>query len=206
MAFKTFAPGVLTSSDVNTFLMRQAVITCTSSTRPASPNEGMLIYETDTDSLQIYSGAVWDDASSFASKGFKVYTPTLGGTGWAIGNGTLTGEFFELGKLCIFGIMLIYGSTSTAGTSDAVYPTLTLPVTTSASDPLNLVSALATDVSTGQANQTLWEINAATTIQGITLVSANSGNPVTLASIRNNRPFTWATGDNLILSGFYRTG
>jgi hypothetical protein len=29
MAFKTFAPGVLTSSDVNTFLMRQAVITCT---------------------------------------------------------------------------------------------------------------------------------------------------------------------------------
>jgi hypothetical protein len=26
MAFKTFAPGVLTSSDVNTFLMRQAVM------------------------------------------------------------------------------------------------------------------------------------------------------------------------------------
>jgi hypothetical protein len=59
MAFKTFAPGVLTSSDVNTFLMRQAVIVCTSSTRPASPNEGMTIYETDTDRHAFYTGTAW---------------------------------------------------------------------------------------------------------------------------------------------------
>ena len=64
MAFKTFAPGVLTSSDVNTFLMKQAVITCTAATRPASPNEGMLIYETDTDTFGWYNGTSWFDLSA----------------------------------------------------------------------------------------------------------------------------------------------
>ena len=64
MAFKTFSPGVLTSSDVNTFLMRQSVITCTAATRPASPNEGMLIYETDTDAFAWYNGTSWFDLSA----------------------------------------------------------------------------------------------------------------------------------------------
>lgn len=32
---------------------------CTSSTRPASPYEGQLIYETDTDKVLVYNGTVW---------------------------------------------------------------------------------------------------------------------------------------------------
>jgi hypothetical protein len=64
MAFKTFTAGVLTSSDVNTFLMKQAVITCTAATRPASPNEGMLIYETDTNVFSSYNGSAWVDVPS----------------------------------------------------------------------------------------------------------------------------------------------
>lgn len=61
MAFKTFTAGeVLTASDVNTFLGKQAVIVCTSGTRPAAPVEGMTIYETDTDKLLAYDGAVWN--------------------------------------------------------------------------------------------------------------------------------------------------
>ena len=55
MAFKTFTAGaVLTASDVNTYLAKQAVIVCTSTTRPSSPPEGMTIYETDTDKLLTY--------------------------------------------------------------------------------------------------------------------------------------------------------
>ena len=58
MAFKTFADGVaLPASDLNTYLMKQAVIVCTAGTRPASPIEGMTIYETDTDKLLIYTTA-----------------------------------------------------------------------------------------------------------------------------------------------------
>lgn len=60
MGFKVFADGdVLTAAQVNDYLMEQAVIACTSGTRPSSPNEGMVIYETDTDRVLIYDGSAW---------------------------------------------------------------------------------------------------------------------------------------------------
>jgi hypothetical protein len=56
--FKTFTAGaVLTASDVNTYLAKQAVVVCTSTTRPTSPPEGMTIYETDTDKVLVYTTA-----------------------------------------------------------------------------------------------------------------------------------------------------
>lgn len=49
MGFKTWATNdYLTAADVNDFLMEQAVIRVTSGTRPSAPNEGMFIYENDT--------------------------------------------------------------------------------------------------------------------------------------------------------------
>ncbi|MET8265933.1 hypothetical protein ABZU92_18295 [Micromonospora arida] len=61
MGFKTFNDGdVLTASDLNVYLMRQAVIECTSGTRPSSPVEGMTIYETDTDTINTYTSAGWE--------------------------------------------------------------------------------------------------------------------------------------------------
>lgn len=67
MAFKTFAAGeTLTAADVNTYLAKQAVIVCTSGTRPASPVEGMAIYETDTDKFLTYDGATWNLPKSLA--------------------------------------------------------------------------------------------------------------------------------------------
>lgn len=60
MAYKVFATEeVLASADVNTYLMRQGVIVCTSGTRPSSPNEGMTIYETDTDTYRTWDGSLW---------------------------------------------------------------------------------------------------------------------------------------------------
>jgi hypothetical protein len=58
LAYFTFADGAaLPAADLNTYLMKQAVIVCTAGTRPASPIEGMTIYETDTDKLLIYTTA-----------------------------------------------------------------------------------------------------------------------------------------------------
>lgn len=60
MAFKTFvALDPFLASEANTYLMKQAVIVCTSGTRPGSPVEGMVIYETDTDRILVYNGAAW---------------------------------------------------------------------------------------------------------------------------------------------------
>jgi hypothetical protein len=44
-------------------------VVCTSSTRPGSPSEGDLIYETDTDRLLVYSGSAWVRASNSTSAG-----------------------------------------------------------------------------------------------------------------------------------------
>jgi hypothetical protein len=56
--FKTWSTGdVLTAADVNGYLMKQTVITCTSGTRPSSPVDGMLIYETDTKYFRSYDSA-----------------------------------------------------------------------------------------------------------------------------------------------------
>lgn len=60
MAYKQWGAGdILTAADVNTYLMNQSVIVCTSGTRPGSPVEGMVIAETDTDRVYIYSGSAW---------------------------------------------------------------------------------------------------------------------------------------------------
>lgn len=60
MGFKDFAAGdMLAEGDLDNYLMRQAVIGCTSGTRPSSPQEGMTVYETDTDRIMVYSGSAW---------------------------------------------------------------------------------------------------------------------------------------------------
>lgn len=63
MGYKTFVPGVsLSASDIQTYLMNQAVITCTSGTHPANPPEGMVIFETDNNAFLFCSnivGPVW---------------------------------------------------------------------------------------------------------------------------------------------------
>lgn len=76
MAFKTFTSGaVLTAAEINTYLMQQSVIVCTSATRPSSPVEGMRIAETDTDLEYIYTGSAWIQVGNFGA--FTTYTPTL---------------------------------------------------------------------------------------------------------------------------------
>lgn len=57
--FKTFTAGsVLTASEVNTYLAKQAVINCDSSADyPSAPVVGMTVYDLDKDALLIYAGA-----------------------------------------------------------------------------------------------------------------------------------------------------
>ena len=77
MAYKQFNAGdVLTASDVNTYLMNQTVIVCTSGSRPPSPNDGMVIYETDTGVARMWktSTGFWEPIWQATATS---YTPTL---------------------------------------------------------------------------------------------------------------------------------
>jgi hypothetical protein len=83
MGFKTFTAGsVLTAAEVNDYLMKQAVIVCTSGTRPGSPVDGMTIYETDTDRLLVWNGTNWT-AYRIGNEPDRTYAITLS-------NGTAT--------------------------------------------------------------------------------------------------------------------
>lgn len=93
MAYKTFVDGVdLPASDLQTYLMNQSVIVCTSSTRPSSPNEGMVIYETDTDSLKVYTTATtgWRPQWNLPW-GYQGHGSTTSNQGSLTGTADLTG-------------------------------------------------------------------------------------------------------------------
>lgn len=66
---KTFASGeVLTASDVNGYLMDQAVMKFADSSARgsaiAAPSEGMVSYLDDTNKLEVYDGAAWAGVSN----------------------------------------------------------------------------------------------------------------------------------------------
>lgn len=195
MAFKTFAPGVLTSSDVNTFLMRQAVITCTSSTRPSSPSEGMTIYETDTDLFAHYTGSAWQYTG-----GFTAFTPTISSssTGWSIGNGTATGYYARVGDF-IFGRLLIgWGSTSTFGGT-----ALDIDKPVNSTGTFYEYVGIGTAHDTSAVNGYPLNIGNGTNVFRLQL-QATSLAWTTSETILNTRPFTWASGDYIGLSFFYQ--
>jgi hypothetical protein len=115
MSFKTFTNGaILTDTDLNDYLMKQVVIVCTSGTRPASPVEGMTIYETDTDRLLVYSGSAWVIGMSFGATSYTATltatttNPTLGAGGSASGRYVLWG-----GKQCTVRFSIVFGTSGT---------------------------------------------------------------------------------------------
>jgi hypothetical protein len=64
--FKTFAVGeVLTATNVNTYLMQQAVMVFATAAARSSgitaPSEGMVTYLSDSNSLWYYDGSAWTE-------------------------------------------------------------------------------------------------------------------------------------------------
>lgn len=186
MAFKTFAPGVLTSSDLNTFLMRQAVITCTAATRPASPNEGMMIYETDTDALAVYTGTAWQYRGYY-----QTFTPTIAAasTGWSVGNGTATGEFTRIDDFVVGRASVVFGSTSTFGAADL---DIDLPVNGANTSGQTLGIGMVSDNSTGTGFQFAVNRSSQTFRFNLINVAFTYGQTQTII---NTRPMTWNGSD-----------
>lgn len=71
LGFKTFNTGdVLTSGDVNGYLMQGVLVFANATARDAaitSPQEGQTVYLKDTDIIQCYSGSVWATKSGGSS-------------------------------------------------------------------------------------------------------------------------------------------
>ena len=135
------------------------------------------------------------DAYENATAAWTSYTPawTASSVNPALGNGTLTGNYTQVGKLVFLRIVLTMGSTSTFGTGAW---SISLPVGAKAS---SIIGALAEDSSASQrwAGQVRIITTSATGDNMRIVVADASG------AVNSTVPFTWATSDSLILSGLY---
>jgi hypothetical protein len=116
MPFKTFTNGsVLPDTDLNDYLMKQAVISTTSGFKP-TPQDGMVVWETDTENYVSYNAslAAWVYlgkmlTGTYTSTLTAVTTnPTLGSGGSANGRYTLFG-----GKFCTLRGSIVFGTSGT---------------------------------------------------------------------------------------------
>jgi len=196
MSFKTFTAGVLTASEVNTYLMNQSVIVCTSATRPGSPNEGMTIYETDTDYYKVYSGSTWEDVLKAGA--WTTYTPTIsssgGGTNWVLGNGTVEGAYQKIGRLVVGWASVTFGTTTTFGTN-VLY--VNGPVACRARTASEWAAGECRSVDISPANSYLgnvWMPSGSSTLIALG-VHATSGTYASNSAVTSTVPFTWTNGD-----------
>ena len=116
---------------------------------------------------------------------WTAYTPTLGN--WTLGNGTWSAAYIQAGKLIHFRANLTVGSTTSISGS----PTITLPVTAIAARAASFPGG-AYDLSA----TTNYELGAFHTTTTVSFRSAG-------AALSSTVPFTWATGDEVYVSGTY---
>lgn len=200
----------LSSQLASSSLARPGV--CTSSTRPASPFTGQVIYETDTGYLRVWDGAAWDylsqsqnDTTNFPiadiGKAQQTWTPTWTAvtTNPAIGNGSLNGRYFQINKLVIAEMTLITGSTTTYGSGRWRF---TFPVTAASGNIgtygfRSLGYGRIYDTSTGQTYVAMPLFFASETSRFSVLVTGN------VSQVDLNVPMTWASGDELTIQIIY---
>jgi hypothetical protein len=118
---------------------------------------------------------------------YTSYTPSL--TGITLGNGTLTGKYMRLGKMCQGEAIVVFGST----TSVTGIPEIGLPFTstTSTNNPIQ-----CTLLDNGTAVYLgLSYLQSATTMRILTINTA--GSYAVEAGVSSTVPFTWATADRI---------
>lgn len=125
------------------------------------------------------------------------YTPVWTSTGTApnIGNGFISGHFFEINKLAYVNIFVVMGSTTTYGTGNYRF---SVPATaTINSSVTNAGTAILYDASAGYPGA----------FGGCTRVSATTVNisPSGANETTNLLPFVWGNADQIRLLLVYRT-
>ena len=127
---------------------------------------------------------------TYPAENIGTYSPNLLGTGASLGNGVLTGEYYQHGNKVSLRILFAMGSTTTFPTSGLGF---TLP--------------LAVKTAETQLGQALAFHSASSTNYSLICTLANSAVAFPLSgsagSWTSTVPFTWATNDNLIITAEY---
>jgi hypothetical protein len=126
---------------------------------------------------------------------WTAYTPTLGGTGWALGNGTVASFYCQIGKIVHFRSYILFGSTSTFG-STAFTQTLPVNINAASLPGGSDFVGVAVDVSTANRYTIHGEYIGSNVLR--TRTEASPWGDMVAAS-----PFTWANGDYIFIRGTY---
>lgn len=162
------------------------------------------IYSSAADNIALVTGGVSrlaiDSAGLVTGTGTSMgawtsYTPTVGGTGWAIGNGSITAaKYCQVGKTVHFFADINFSTTSTFGSTAM---TISLPVTASTAARLGI--GLASDTSATTKYTIVTDQLNTTSVQLLAVNSAAGA----LTPVISTAPFTWANGDSIKISGTY---
>jgi hypothetical protein len=192
VGFKLWSTNELaTSSDVNTYLMKQTIITCTSGTRPASPVNGMHIYQTDSSQLLKWNGSSWEIVTG--SRNVSL-TPTLSSTGTAptLGTGSIRAGYYAHlpGPSVLFYFYIKFGTSGVAvGTGNYL---VSLPFTSTTPFGVGVHPAVGTtqfgDSSSGAVTPGSCFVDPSTGAN-VGLASASGG------TVGPASPWTWAASD-----------
>lgn len=126
---------------------------------------------------------------------WTAYTPALGGTGWAIGNGTVAGAYRQIGKMVFFWASFTMGSTSTSGAGALAF---TIPVNQQTTNTVH-IKGRAVDTSTGATYALLASTSNSTQFQ--VRVQSADANLVTVTN--SGTPTAWADTDVFQICGVY---
>lgn len=185
-------------------LLQQTIIPCTSGTRPSSPPDGMVIWETDTERYMswnataaawIYLGQMLTGTYTPALNG-STTNPTLGTGSSALGRYTLrNGNWCDVRGLIKFGTS---GVSAGSGTF-----TITLPFTTNA----NITGG---NIAIGSVY--IFDSSAPAAWPGAPFVVNSAGSMTVLvggspsagpSQMSNSVPMTWSTSDYIGFSVTY---
>ena len=171
---------------------------CTSSTRPATPYEGQMIYETDTDKVLVWNGSAWlysATPQTLEIGAWQSYTPTF--VNITVGNGTVVARYSQINKVVTVQMKFTLGSTSTIAVAGAI--TMSLPVTSATAQyASSSLIGIGSALDTGITNYQLWTLWVSSTTVGFGYMTSNR-----YQEIYSVGPFTWATNDVLACSFTY---
>lgn len=125
------------------------------------------------------------------------YTPTWGGA-VTLGSGTNVGAYQRFGKTVHWRASFTFGSGSAVGSATA---TVTLPVTAISSTPPGLVTVYFFDTSATTYFSAL-AVYGTTTVTIYEMKNNGNGNDDSEV-LNSTEPFTWATGDQIVVAGTY---
>jgi hypothetical protein len=169
-------------------------------------NDGTTIASVGAANVDMHGNTLLDvggyDAGTIGIGERQLWTPTWAGGSPAINDGTLTGRFYVMGRICV-ATMFFKGDTSTDFGSGTWFFTLPLNATiTAASAALGFglaQGAWLLDNNTGNYYTEGWKVR----FQATNSITISTGDGAALSHVGSTVPFTWGNNDELAFTFIY---